>query len=61
MFIPVNPDQTTIFDALGIDPIKSERPKATPPGPRFTTEGIRLDPIPGYDTPCPIRTGSPCV
>jgi three-Cys-motif partner protein len=41
--------QTTIFDALGIDPIKPERPKAKPPGPRLTVDGIELHPIPGYE------------
>jgi three-Cys-motif partner protein len=48
MVHPVTDEQMDIYDALGIDPDKPERPRAIPPGPRFTADGIRLDPIPGY-------------
>jgi three-Cys-motif partner protein len=40
--------QTTIFEELGIEPMKAERPKLLPAKPRRTVDGIELVPIPGY-------------
>ena len=46
---PMHPDQTDIFDELGMAPMKRERPKPVVVGPIRAADGSELTPIPGYE------------